>query len=218
MSRDKVNIFWFRRDLRLDDNVGFLASLKEEHPVMPIFIFDPEILDSLPEDDARVTFIFETLQDMRNELQENHHSSIGMYHGKPEEVFKELLENYNLGKVFTNRDYEPYAKDRDEKIQKLLDENNVEFETFKDQVIFEKDEVVKGDGDPYVVYTPYMKTWMEHFKNSDLKIHYTSQFLDNLVQNTTRNPFLSQFRTYHLDRGAFIEQSLCPSLGKLLII
>ena len=190
MSRDKVNIFWFRRDLRLDDNVGFLASLKEEHPVMPIFIFDPEILDSLPEDDARVTFIFETLQDMRNELQENHHSSIGMYHGKPEEVFKELLENYNLGKVFTNRDYEPYAKDRDEKIQKLLDENNVKFETFKDQVIFEKDEVVKGDGDPYVVYTPYMKTWMEHFKNSDLKIHYTSQFLDNLVQNT-RLPNLS---------------------------
>ncbi|UAB82964.1 deoxyribodipyrimidine photo-lyase [Zunongwangia sp. SCSIO 43204] len=190
MSKDKINIFWFRRDLRLDDNVGFLAALKDNLPVLPIFIFDSEILDSLPEDDARVTFIFETLQDMRSELQENHNSSLAMYHGKPEEVFKELLKDNNVGKVFTNRDYEPYAKDRDDKIQKLLKENDAEFETFKDQVIFEKDEVVKGDGAPYVVYTPYMKTWMQHFKDIDLKIHYTSQYLDNLVQNT-RLPNLS---------------------------
>lgn len=190
MSNEKINIFWFRRDLRLDDNVGFLAALKDNLPVLPIFIFDSEILDSLPEDDARVTFIFETLQDMRSELQENHNSSLAMYHGKPEEVFKKLLKDYKVGKVFTNRDYEPYAKDRDEKIQKLLKDNDAEFETFKDQVIFEKDEVVKGDGDPYVVYTPYMKTWMQHFKDIDLKIHYTSQYLDNLVQNT-RLPNLS---------------------------
>ncbi|MFC6859691.1 cryptochrome/photolyase family protein [Zunongwangia atlantica] len=190
MSKDKINIFWFRRDLRLDDNVGFLAALKEKHPVLPIFIFDPEILDSLPEDDARVTFIFETLQDMRSELQDNHSSSLAMYHGKPEEVFKKLLKDYNVGKVFTNRDYEPYAKDRDEKIQKLLEENDADFETFKDQVIFEKDEIVKGDGDPYVVYTPYMKTWMQHYKDLDLKIHYTSQYLDNLIKNT-RLPNLS---------------------------
>jgi len=190
MSKDKINIFWFRRDLRLDDNVGFLAALKDNLPVLPIFIFDSEILDSLPEDDARVTFIFETLQDMRSELQDNHSSSLAMYHGKPEEVFKKLLKDYNVGKVFTNRDYEPYAKDRDEKIQKLLEENDAEFETFKDQVIFEKDEIVKGDGDPYVVYTPYMKTWMQHYKDLDLKIHYTSQYLDNLVQNT-RLPNLS---------------------------
>ena len=92
MSKDKINIFWFRRDLRLDDNVGFLAALKDNLPVLPIFIFDSEILDSLPEDDARVTFIFETLQDMRSELQENHNSSLAMYHGKPEEVFKKLLK------------------------------------------------------------------------------------------------------------------------------
>ena len=190
MSKDKINVFWFRRDLRLNDNVGFLASLKEEHPVMPIFIFDTEILDSLPKNDARVTFIFETLQAMRGELQENYNSSLAIFYGKPEEVYKQLLKDYTIGKVFTNRDYEPYAKDRDNKIQKLLDESDIEFETFKDQVIFEKDEVVKGDGDPYVVYTPYMKTWMQHFHDLDLKIHYTSQFLDNLIQNT-RLPNLS---------------------------
>ena len=81
-----VNIFWFRRDLRLDDNVGFLEALKGEHPVLPIFIFDKEILNELPEDDARVTFIFETLQKMRDELQEKHGSSIALYHGKSETI------------------------------------------------------------------------------------------------------------------------------------
>lgn len=184
MSREKVTIFWFRRDLRLDDNVGFLEALKSNYPVLPIFIFDTEILDSLPEDDARVTFIFETLQKMRTELQDKHKSSLAIYYGKPEEVFTKLIENYSINSVFTNRDYEPYAKDRDKKIQKLLAKNDIHFKTFKDQVIFEKDEVVKGDGDPYVVYTPYMRTWMNQFQNIDLIIHYTSQYLKNLIQNT----------------------------------
>ncbi|WBL24418.1 cryptochrome/photolyase family protein [Zunongwangia sp. HGR-M22] len=190
MGKEKVNIFWFRRDLRLDDNVGFLAALKSDNPVLPIFIFDSEILDNLHEDDARVTFIFDTLQKMRSELQDNYNSSIAMFHGKPSEIYKQLLKDYQIGKVFTNRDYEPYAKDRDEEIEQLLEDHDIDFETFKDQVIFEKDEVVKGDGDPYVVYTPYMKTWMQQFKEMDLKIHYTSQFLDNLIQNT-RLPNLS---------------------------
>ncbi|WP_417886280.1 cryptochrome/photolyase family protein [Zunongwangia sp.] len=190
MSKQTVTVFWFRRDLRLDDNVGFLEALKGNHPVLPLFIFDSEILDSLAEDDARVTFIFETLQKMRTELQDNNGSSLAIYHGKPEEVFNELLDQYTISAVFTNRDYEPYAKDRDEKIKELLEENKIGFETFKDQVIFEKDEVTKSDGDPYKVYTPYMRTWMDQFKNIDLKIHYTSQHIDNLIQNT-RLPNLS---------------------------
>ena len=117
-----VNIFWFRRDLRLDDNVGFLEALKGEHPVLPIFIFDKEILNELPEDDARVTFIFETLQKMRDELQEKHGSSIALYHGKSETIWKQLLEDYKVDTVFTNHDYEPYALERDKKIKKLLEE------------------------------------------------------------------------------------------------
>lgn len=181
---DTVNIFWFRRDLRLDDNVGFFNALKGDYPVLPIFIFDKEILDELPEDDARVTFIFETLQKMRKTLQDENSSSIAMFHDKPASVFKQLIKDHKIDTVFTNRDYEPYAKKRDEEIEKLLSDNDIKFETFKDQVIFEKEEVVKKDGDPYVVYTPYMRTWKENFKDVDLKIYYTNDYLDNLIENT----------------------------------
>lgn len=181
--KKKISVFWFRRDLRLDDNVGFLEALKGELEVLPIFIFDPEILDQLPKDDARVNFIHENLQKMRKELQTKG-SSFAIYHGKPSEIFKQLFDQYDLQKIYTNRDYEPYAKERDEKIGNLAMKKNAEFLTFKDQVFFEKDEIVKSDGDPYVVYTPYMKLWKKEFKKTDLEVHYTSQYLDNLIQNT----------------------------------
>lgn len=183
MSRE-LNVFWFRRDLRLDDNAGFKAALRDELPVLPIFIFDEEILDKLPEDDARVTFIYETLQEMRKSLQEENESSIAMFHGTPENVFRKLIKDHEIKKVFTNRDYEPYARQRDGKIKEFLQENDVEFQDFKDQVIFEKDEITKKDGDPYVVYTPYKNTWKEKFRNTDLEFHYTSRYLDNLIKNT----------------------------------
>ncbi|MEE2772807.1 MAG: deoxyribodipyrimidine photo-lyase [Bacteroidota bacterium] len=180
----EVSIFWFRRDLRLDDNAGLKAALQGDFPVLPIFIFDPEILDSLPEDDARVSFIFEKLQSMRNTLQEEHGSSVAMYHGTPEKIFKQLLKEHTVQKVFTNRDYEPYAKERDEKIRKMLEKEAVEFCDFKDQVIFEKDEITKQDGDPYVVYTPYKNTWISKFNNTDLEFHYTSRYTNNYLQNS----------------------------------
>ncbi|TVZ51797.1 cryptochrome/photolyase family protein [Dokdonia sp. Hel_I_53] len=185
MSKQKVSIFWFRRDLRLDDNVGFLEALRGDYPVLPIFIFDKEILDKLPEDDARVTFIFNTLQKMRDELQDDYKSSLAMFYGKPKQIYKELLSDYDIQAVYTNRDYEPYAKERDEEIKNLLENQDTDFHTFKDQVIFEKDEVVKNDGDPYIVYTPYKNKWKEHFdEDQDLKMHYTSQDLSNLIENS----------------------------------
>ncbi len=189
--KNSISIFWFRRDLRLDDNVGFLEALKGDYPVMPIFIFDTDILDKLPKDDARVTFLHDTLQKMRNDLQKEHASSIGLFHGKPLDIFQNLLEEYEVQAVYTNHDYEPYARERDATIQKLLSENEVDFLTFKDQVIFEKEEVVKDDGDPYVVYTPYKNKWKERFNpDDDLNIHYTSQYLDNVVEHS-RLPNLS---------------------------
>ncbi|MBE16456.1 MAG: deoxyribodipyrimidine photolyase [Cytophagaceae bacterium] len=185
MARDAVSIFWFRRDLRLDDNVGFYQALKSDHPVLPIFIFDREILDKLPEDDARVTFIYDTLQKMRDEMQKEHDSSLAMYYGKPEAIFKQLIEDFDVAAVFTNTDYEPYAKQRDATIAELLEKNSIAFHTFKDQVIFEKDEVVKADGDPYVVYTPFKNKWKEHFDpDKDLEMHYTSQVLSNLIKHS----------------------------------
>ncbi len=187
---EKVNIFWFRRDLRLDDNVGFYKALHGKPPVLPIFIFDSEILNELPKDDARVSFIFETLQKMRNELQE-YGSSIAIYHGTPAQVFTNIISEFKVQNVITNRDYEPYARERDGNIEQLLSKKDIGFYTFKDQVIFEKDEVVKADGDPYLVYTPFMKSWKEKFKKeNDLKIYYTNEFLKNLYQDS-RLPNLS---------------------------
>jgi deoxyribodipyrimidine photo-lyase len=198
--KQPLNIFWFRRDLRLDDNLGFYEALKGKNAVMPIFIFDTDILDKLPKDDARVAFIHKTLQDMREVLQKEHNSSIAIYYGKPIDIYKTLVEAYDIETVYTNHDYEPYAKERDEAITSFLDTHNIDFKTYKDQVIFEKDEVVKADGNPYVVYTPYMKTWKEKFKSYNLEIFYTNAYMDNLVEHT-RLPNLSLsdigFKTSH---------------------
>ena len=143
-----LSIFWFRRDLRLDDNIGLYNALKSGQNVLPIFIFDSEILEKLPKDDARVTFIHDTLQVLSDKLQKDVGSSIAIYHGRPIEIYNQLLETYNIKAIYTNHDYEPYATERDAELKTLLESQNIAFHTFKDQVIFEKDEVVKKDGNP----------------------------------------------------------------------
>ncbi|MDB9754829.1 DNA photolyase family protein [Winogradskyella sp.] len=180
----KINIFWFRRDLRLDDNVGFYKALQSDASVLPIFIFDSDILDRLPENDARVTFIHNTLQHMRKELNDIYGSSIAMFYGKPKEIFAQLIKEHTIGSVFTNHDYEPYANERDNTIKEFLKDKNIEFKTYKDHVIFEKNEVVKKDGKPYMVYTPYMRIWKEKFKTIDFKIYDTKSLFGNLIKDT----------------------------------
>ena len=184
-----VNIFWFRRDLRLEDNSGLYNALCEKLPVLPIFIFDSEILDKLPKNDSRVNFIHDTILKMNQQLIK-HNSSIAIYHGKPLEIFKNLIENFKIENVFTNRDYEPYAAERDAKISDFLSSKNIDFKTFKDQVIFEKSEVVKNDGDPYVVYTPFSRKWLEHFKPEDTHPYKSEDLLDNCIKDASL-PFLS---------------------------
>ena len=189
--QDKISIFWFRRDLRLEDNVGLYQALSGDYPILPIFIFDKEILDNLPKDDARVTFIFETLQQMRKTLQDKVDSSLAIFYDTPKKVFKKLVDDYNIETVFTNHDYEPYAKQRDTAVKEFLEDKGINFKTFKDQVIFEKDEVVKNDGDPYVVYTPYMKKWKETFNPSKDLVNYDSEKnFDSYVKHS-RLPNLS---------------------------
>ncbi|MFS4416852.1 cryptochrome/photolyase family protein [Maribacter sp. 2307ULW6-5] len=173
--KEPISIFWFRRDLRLEDNVGLAAALKGKVPVLPLFIFDEHILDRLPKDDARVSFLHQQLGKMRRTLQEKADSSLAMHHGSPKHVFQELLKEHDIASVYTNHDYEPYAKERDAEIGKLLSDHGIPFHTFKDQVIFEKDEVVKNDGDPYVVYTPYKNKWKELFNP---KTHLTEHAVD----------------------------------------
>ena len=178
---EKINIFWFRRDLRLDDNCGFFNALQSKNKVLPIFIFDTDILDKIPKNDARVAFIHETLQQMRAELQNKNAGDIAIFNGKPIEIFKKISEKYAIEAVFANHDYEPYATKRDQEIASFLQEKNIEFLTFKDQVIFEKSDIVKKDGNPYVVYTPFMRAWKEKFKNEKI-VHFNSEnHLKNLL-------------------------------------
>ena len=194
---ESITIFWFRRDLRLDDNVGLYQALQHGSPVYPIFIFDPEILEKLPQEDARVNFIHEQLQEIRTQLQNNAESSLAIFHDHPKKVFTTLLSQYNVSHVFTNHDYEPYAQKRDNEVRQLLENEGVIFKTFKDQVIFEKNEVVKDDGNPYVVYTPYKKRWKERFNASTDIIDYQITFSGFFKNKSLPNLALDEigFRT-----------------------
>jgi deoxyribodipyrimidine photo-lyase len=167
MEKEKIAIFWFRRDLRWQDNVGLYHALQSGLPVLPIFIFDTDITDELPVNDARVGFIYDSLQKIHESLVEVN-SSLLVLKGKPETVWKDLLTKYNVAAVYSNKDYEPYARKRDEVIQNLLQQQNIPFHTYKDQVIFEENEVLKNDGKPYTVYTPYKNKWLEIFEKTPL--------------------------------------------------
>ncbi len=208
----KVSIFWFRRDLRLDDNLGFLKALKSDFPVLPIFIFDTEILDKLSKDDARVTFLHETLQKMRDTLQKEHNSSMALFHGKPLEIFKELTNVYDVQGIYTNHDYEPYAKDRDTGITSFLEEKKIDFNTFKDQVIFEKDDVVKDDGKPYVVYTPYKNKWKSLFNANQLITHDTNEYMVNLIALTELPNVSLSDMNFEISKVKVSEFTVSPSL------
>ena len=178
MSGDPINIFWFRRDLRLDDNTGPYKALEDDLPVLCIFIFDKHILDDLEEDDARVTFIHHELTKINQSLQEKN-STLLTYHDTPKHVFRNILENFNIKKVYCNRDYEPYARDRDNKVKKLLNEHDVEFLTTKDHVIIEPDEVLKDNGEPYMVFTPYSKQWLKKLSDKHLEDVPSALYFDN---------------------------------------
>jgi deoxyribodipyrimidine photo-lyase len=188
---EKLSIFWFRRDLRLVNNVGLFNALKENDQVLPIFIFDPEILHSLPENDARVTFIYDCLQRLRKQLKEDHQSSLAIYYGNPQDIFSSLINQYDVKGVYCNRDYEPYAHKRDSAVEDLLRRNGIKFKTFKDQVIFEKSEIVKDNGEPYVVYTPYMRKWKQNFSKDQPVMVYDSVSLLDRIFKQTKLPKLS---------------------------
>mgnify|MGYP000091337928 FL=1 len=154
-----MNIFWFRRDLRLEDNAGLYHALRGDEPVLPLFIFDKNILDKLEERcDARVHFIHTTILELQAQLKA-FGSTILVKYGNPTEIWKELVKEHKIENVYTNHDYEPYGKKRDEEVQSILATKNIGFHTFKDQIIFESHEVTKNDGGTYTVFSPYAKKW-----------------------------------------------------------
>ena len=176
---DLVNIVWFRRDLRLTDNASLYHALKSENPVIPIFIFDKNILDKLEDKaDRRVEFIHAALAEMQEQLV-SMGSSLSVFYSTPLEAFNQILSKYKVEKVFANHDYEQYAIDRDAQINDLLHQYNASLHTFKDQVIFEKDEVLKDDGKPYTVFTPYSNKWKSRLTAFYLKAYPTEKYFKN---------------------------------------
>jgi deoxyribodipyrimidine photo-lyase len=175
----EVNIFWFRRDLRLEDNAGLYHALKSDKPVIPVFIFDTEILNELEDKaDRRISFIHEALQDMQLKL-EKLGSSLQVYHCTALDAFEKISEKYKVKAVFTNHDYEPYARKRDEAVNTYLAQQGITFHSCKDQVLLEKNEVLKDDGTPYTVFTPYSRKWKAVLTDFHLKPYPVNKYFKN---------------------------------------
>ena len=182
MLGQNISVFWFRRDLRLDDNAGLYFGLKENESVLPVFIFDTKILNQLEDKkDRRVDFIYQTILELDKQLNEIG-SGIKVFYATPLQAFKELSQMYVLKNVYTNHDHEPYAKERDKEIKKFLEGINCDLKTYKDQVIFEKSEVVKDDGKPYTIFTPYSRKWKAKLEESHYRSYPTEKYFDNFLK------------------------------------
>ena len=190
--QNEITIFWFRRDLRLTDNHGLYRALDISKNVLPIFIFDIEILSQLEnKEDKRVDFIFQTLLTI-NQYLEKKGKSIKIFHGKPLEIFKKLANDYLIENVFCNEDYEPSGIKRDGEIESFLTQKNIVFKQFKDQVHFHKDEILKSDGNPYSIYTPYSKQWLLKYREQKVENYPSEKHLQNLINVEKQNVTLEQ--------------------------
>lgn len=180
--KQKVTLFWFRRDLRQFDNAGFYHALKSGNPVLPVFIFDTEILDKLnSRHDARVSFIHAEIQKLKAEF-ENEGSSLCIFHSKPLAAFQQLTEDFEVLEAYTNKDYEPYAIQRDDEVERFLTSKGIQFHPFKDHVIFEENDVLKDNGEPYTVFTPYSKKWKQKLAEVEIPSFPSEKHLHNLLK------------------------------------
>ena len=181
----KTTIHWFRRDLRIKDNTALYHALSQNNNVQCIFIFDENIIDELPKNDHRISFIYDSLSKLNNELNK-YGSRLKIYKGKPIDIFKKIITKYDIDYIYFNKDYEPYAISRDNQIKELLN-NKIGFKTFKDHVVFEETEITKDDGKPYTIYTPYSKKWLKKFHETEMKEYNVNPFLKNLKKNKFLN-------------------------------
>jgi deoxyribodipyrimidine photo-lyase len=195
----KINIFWFRRDLRLDDNNALKHALAEGIPVMTLFIFDSSVIDELPADDPRISFIYETLSGINNQLLK-YGSSLLILKGDPVILWRNLVETYDLNAVFINKDYEPYSVSRDLKVESILRQKAVRLFRFKDQVIFEEKEIVKSDQEPYTLFTPYKNRWIQKFKDKGIQ-------KQPLIEKTKQNYFTNIFQFPSKEKLGFKQSS-----------
>lgn len=175
MNKKEVSIYWFRRDLRLEDNTALNMALGSDKSILVVFIFDINILNDLPNNDPRVNFIYDTLESINQKLN-NSGSSILCLKGKPIDIWKTLIKKYSIEQVYANKDYEPYAIERDKEINNILEKNKIKLNLYKDQVIFEELEISKKDNTPYTVYTPYKNKWLSSYSKANIqsKINFKS--------------------------------------------
>ncbi|SNQ43118.1 cryptochrome/photolyase family protein [Cellulophaga lytica] len=224
---DKISVFWFRRDLRIEDNTALCNALKSGNPVLPVFIFDENILNELDADDARVTFIHKTISAINLTLKE-YNSGVLCLHTTPELAWKKIVSTYNVERVFFNKDYEPYARERDQKITSFLNDKSIKVKSYKDSVIFEENDVLKNDGDPYTVYTPYKNKWLSKFtpdliedKKCDFKgrlLEFNVDFpsLENLgfsASNITVEPYNLEHLDIYAEKRDFPSDDITTYLG-----
>jgi len=209
---ESVNIFWFRRDLRVDDNHGFFKALNAGLPVVPVFIFDPAILAQFPNpNDARLTFIHRCLTELDREFRK-FNSSLQVYVSSPEVVFGQLASKYPIHAVFTNTDYEPSAILRDQKVTQMLQNKGIEFHGFKDQIVFHQNEIVKANGSPYTVFTPYSKKWKEKLASHPIQVYESEKHLYSLKHlSSDYFPELAEIG-YQQQNVSFPEKNFDPVL------
>ncbi|PIK16611.1 deoxyribodipyrimidine photo-lyase [Halobacteriovorax sp. JY17] len=196
--KERVNIFWFRRDLRIKDNKAFYHALSSGLKVIPIFIFDKNILDSLDKNDARVSFIYDSLIKINEDLSSSN-KSIKTYFDTPKKAWSQILKEFNIEEVFVNEDYEPYALRRDQEISKLLQKKSIKMNSYKDQCIFAKNDILKKDGTPYTIYTPYKNKWLENLSPKDLASFRSEKLIDNISDNF--NKYLHDLEELGFKRG-----------------
>lgn len=189
-TKEALNIFWFRRDLRLEDNHGLYKACMEG-TTLPIFIFDTNILKHLDIHDARVTYIHFALTNLQMQLQAVG-KGLKIYYGNVLSSWETILTEYNIRAVYTNKDYEPYALKRDNRVSNLLSNHHIKLYRFKDQVIFEEDDILKSNGKPYTVYTPYKNQWLKQFSDNSSKTFPSEEYIHKLLSINTTIPNLSQ--------------------------
>ena len=185
-----ISIFWFRRDLRLDDNKGLYNALKNHNNVLPIFIYDKNILDRLKKNDHRIQFIKNKIEKINENLSKIN-KSIVQFYGKPVEVFEKLIQEFQISSIYLNRDYTPYAIKRDNEIIKLSKKNNIKFNDFKDHVLYEKFDITKDDGKPYKVYTPYSRKWLSKLDSDGIKNYPSEKLINNFIKINSNFDFNS---------------------------
>ena len=187
----KITIFWFRRDLRIDDNTALWNALSSGLPVMPIFIFDTNIIDELKQDDPRISFIYKNLAEL-DFIFKKFGSSLRILKSTPEIAFEKLLTEFDVHSVYSNRDYEPYAISRDSNVSKILNKLGLQFFQFKDHVIFEQDEILKGNDEPYTIFTPYKNQWLKKFGEQAYELKAVEPLLKNLFSFKSEFPGLKE--------------------------